>query len=103
MTKNAHYAEIVHLLPSVYQVYSVSESAQCRGDWPKSRSGRRSSAGADFRQKGHMAYLLQLSPIMSTCLQGIRERNYKGREVKRSYDSAVRTYVIIKILRRNVT
>ena len=35
MTKNAHYAKIVHLLPSVYQVYSVSESAQCRGDWPK--------------------------------------------------------------------
>jgi hypothetical protein len=80
MTKNAHYAEIVHLLPSVYQVYSVSESAQCRGDWPKSRSGRRSSAGADFRQKGHMAYLLHSAPSCPHVCKGFENAiTRKGR------------------------
>jgi hypothetical protein len=39
---------------------------------------------------------------MMTCLQDVQEINYKEREVKESYYPAVRTYAIIKILRREL-
>jgi hypothetical protein len=40
---------------------------------------------------------------MLTCLQKVQEINLKKGEVKGRYYSAVKTYAIIKILRRDLT
>ena len=97
MTENAHYAEIVHRLPSAYPVYSVypvslvlnqidqttkwtkstkqtrwtlSESAQCGRGCPRSESGRKINADADFHQKRCTAHLLHRAPSCSHICKG---------------------------------